>query len=306
MAAEKDFFDITADAKSRIAKKYDEYYHKAKAASDNGELKLVHERIINPYDGSGWELKKGQVLRYELTHGPQIIDTCYLAKERPTREFADTWHSSAVGAATPYEGMVFFSNTPFMRPLLTFIKDTVDYAKMEEKYGEGTSHNFVFNGGRCTTGIWEAVWGMPHCNSCDSNMLKGFYEVAGEEIARGAATWSAFMHFQIVEFRAAIPTKLTMHPNGRFGEIFKKGDYVELLAHQDLICSVSTCPQGDQNDLSDYKNYTSYPLTLKIFEGKDKPLETAPDPQQQSWDPVDWIKAGRPGMVTGKIGEPQE
>ena len=46
-------------------------------------------------------------------------------------------------------------------------------------------------------------------------------------------------------------------------------------------------------------------MTIKLFEGADGPLETAPDPQQQSWDPVDWIKAGRPGMVTGKIGEEQ-
>ena len=304
----EEFFDLTADAKSRLAQKYDEYYLKAKEAQETGKLKLVHERVLNPYDGTGFKLLKGQTLRYELTHGPQIIDTCYISMERPFQEFADTWHSSAVGACTLYEGMVYFSNTPYMRPLLTIIKDTVDQSKIEEAYGEGASHNFVFNGGRCTTGIWEAVWGIPHCNSCDSNMLKGIFEVAGEEVARAraAASWSAFMHFQIVEFRSAIPTKLTMHPNGRFGEIFKKGDYVELLAHQDLYCAVSTCPQGDQNDLSEYKNYVSYPMTIKIFEGKDQPLETAPDPQQQSWDPVDWIIAGRPGMVTGKIGEPQD
>ena len=297
------FFDITADAKARIADQYDEYYRKAVAAHDEGRLRLVSENVVQPYDGFGFELNKGQTVRYELTHGPQIIDTIYLARERPTQEFADTWHSSAVGASTPYPGMIYFSNTPFMRPLLTFIKDTVDIAKIEEAYGEGASHNFIYNAGRCTTGIWEGVWGEPHYNSCDSNMLKGIYEVAGEDVARGAASWSAFMHFQIVEFRSTIPTKLTMHPNKRFGEIFEKGDYVELLAHQDLYGSVSLCPQGDQNDLSNYHEYVSYPLTVKIYEGADGPLETAPDPHQQSWDPVDWIKAGRPGMVTGLVGD---
>ena len=41
-----------------------------------------------------------------------------------------------------------------------------------------------------------------------------------------------------------VPTKLTMHANGRFGEIYNKGDTVELLAHQDVCCAVSACPQG--------------------------------------------------------------
>jgi hypothetical protein len=38
-------------------------------------------------------------------------------------------------------------------------------------------------------------------------------------------------------------------------------------------------------------------------EGEDGPLETAPDPQRKSMNAVDFVKAGRPGMVVGKVGK---
>ena len=302
--AKKEFHDLTADLKGHINAPYKPIYEKAKAASDGGKLKLVSEKIVQPFDGYGFELKKGQTVRYELIWGPQVIDTMYLVKDRPDEEWACIYHSSSFGGMTPYEGMHYYSNTPYVRPLLTIIKDTVDLAKIKKKYGPSASHNFVFNSGRCTEGTIEAIYGIPKCNSCDSNMLKGIVEIAGEEVARAVKIPQAFMHFQIVDF-ARIPTNITYYPNGRFGEIFKKNDYVELLAHQDLYGSVSLCPMGDQNDTSDFRGYVNHPIRVSIWEGADSPLETAPDPQRKSSDAVDWIMAGRPGMVHGKIGEEQ-
>ena len=301
---DQDFFDISAETKKKINAKYTKYYEQAKDASDNGKLKLVSEKIVQPYDGYGFKLDKGQVLRYELISGAQIIDTLYLARDRPKDEWADVWNTSQFSAMMLYEGMHYYSNTPFVRPLLTIIKDTVDYKKLENVYGKAACHSFVYNTGRCSAGIWEVAADIVNANSCDSNMIKGIYEIAGEEIARSIKTPHPFMHFQICDF-AKLPTTSTFHPNLRFGDIFKKGDYVELLAHQDLYGSVSTCPSGDQNDYGDYKKHKCYPIRVAIYEGADGPLETAPDPQMKSLDAVDWVKAGRPGMVIGEIGEPQ-
>ena len=83
---------------------------------------------------------------------------------------------------------------------------------------------------------------------------------------------------------------------------FKKGDYVELLAHEDLSVAISPCPLGDQHDMTAVENCTCYPVKIAIFEGEDGPLETAPDPGHKSMNAVDFIKAGRPGMVQGKVG----
>ena len=110
---------------------------KARAASDAGKLKLVREQTCQPYDGYGFTLDKGQVLRYELTDGPQVIDCTYLVRSRPVEEWADAWHTGIFSALTLHEGMHFISNTPYGRPLLTIIKDTVDYENLEKLYGRG-------------------------------------------------------------------------------------------------------------------------------------------------------------------------
>ena len=297
----KKFFDAGDEAKKKVNKRYDKYGEAARELSDAGKLKLVSEKICQPFQGDWVNLDKGQVMRLEILDGPQIIDTRFHVRSRPTEEWADPYHSTIMGAITPYEGMHYYSNTPYTRPLMTIIKDTVDGEKIREAHGPTGAHSFIYNSGRCTSGIYELAYDLPNHNSCDLNLKQAMVDALGEEKAKVFHSPASFMHFQIVNFDK-VPLNVAYAPSTGF---IKKGDYVELLAHQDLYCAVSTCPQGDQNDLSDYKNYTSFPLAIKIFEGKDQPLETAPDPQQRSWDPVDWIIAGRPYMVTGKIGEPQ-
>jgi uncharacterized protein YcgI (DUF1989 family) len=297
-------FDLTVDLKKHINEPFNQYYEKAKAASDGGKLKLVSEKLCQPYEGDGFVLKKGQIIRYELTHGPQVLDTMYLVKSRPNDEWACTYHSSHFGGQTLYEGMHYFSNTPYARPLLTFVRDTVDGEKIIKDFGKSAGHSFVYNSGRCTLGTLERIFRIPHCNCCDSNMLKGIVDVAGEKVARGVKIPQAFMHFQVVNFES-IPTNLTYYPAGRFGDYFNKNDYVELLAHDDLYVGVSPCPIGDQNERADFRKMTCYPFRVSIWEGADAPLETAPDPGHGSSEVVDWIMAGRPGMVHGKIGEEQ-
>ena len=69
----------------------------------------------------------------------------------------------------------------------------------------------------------------------------------------------------------------------------------------DLWAIVSPCPLGDQNDQGDYKEWINWPWRTAIYEGRDEPLLTASDPMYKTMDPIDFIKAGRPGMVTGKV-----
>ena len=80
----KKFFDAGAEAKKKANKQYDPYLEKARAASDTGRLKLVSERVCEPFRGHWFELDKGQVIRYEVMDGPQIIDTIYHVRSRPT------------------------------------------------------------------------------------------------------------------------------------------------------------------------------------------------------------------------------
>ena len=82
------FFDAGGEAKKKVNQRYERYYRQARAASDGGMLKLVREQICQPFQGHAFELAKGQVIRYEVMDGPQIIDTLYHVQSRPTEEWA--------------------------------------------------------------------------------------------------------------------------------------------------------------------------------------------------------------------------
>lgn len=118
-------YDLIAEMKAAFNKRSEAAYLKAKEASDQGKLNLVDEFTMEPYVGHGFELKKGQVVHYELIDGPQILDTVYLVKSRPTEEFADAYPSALYGSLTYHEGSHFYTNHPYMRPLLTVIRDPI-------------------------------------------------------------------------------------------------------------------------------------------------------------------------------------
>ena len=294
----EEYFDAVAEKKKEITNRFKPYYEKARKATDEGKLKLVREQICQPWDSVGFTLDKGQVVRYELTDGPQILDTVYLVRSRPTEEWADCWITGQLQALTLHEGMHYFSNTPSSRPLLTIIKDTVDYDRLRKLHGEGAAHSFIFPSGRCTESLWELAYGVVNAYSCNSGLFKAIVELAGEDVARAINVPQVFMHFQCLNYDK-IPTNMTYF-SGR--GLLEVGDYVELLAHEDLYVGVSPCPLGDQHNMENYEDFTCYPYKYAIYEGADGPLETVPDPKLKSMEAVDYIMAGRPGMVIGKTG----
>ncbi len=88
----EEFYDAIGDVKKRVTDRFKQAGEKAREASDNGKLKLVREQILVPWDGYGFTLDKGQVLRYELIEGPQVIDTAYLVRSRPTEGWPNSWN----------------------------------------------------------------------------------------------------------------------------------------------------------------------------------------------------------------------
>ena len=292
--------DIAGELKKLVSDQFAGPGRKARELSDAGKLKLVTRETMQPFEGYGFNLDKGQVIRYELTTGPQIIDTVYMVRSRPIEEWACCWKTGMFGSMVFSEDTHYFSCTPWVRPLLTLIKDTIDYDKMHAQCGQLAGHNFFYPHGRCTEGVYESVFGIPNFNSCNSNLIKGIVLSAGEDVARALKVPpSVFMHFQTIAFDK-VPTNMTYYSNRG---LFKKGDYVELLAHEDLFVSVSTCPSGDQHwdEAESPEDICNFPLDYAIYEGADGPLETAPDPKRKSEYALDYVLEGRPGMVVGKI-----
>jgi hypothetical protein len=78
---------------------------------------------------------------------------------------------------------------------------------------------------------------------------------------------------------------------------------VELLAHDDVLVAVSLSPLGDQDDLSGEDKLTTFPVKVKIFEGADGPLETAPDPGFKSMTADEFIDSGFKSTPSGRVGD---
>ena len=134
---------------------------------------------------------------------------------------------------------------------------------------------------------------------CEDQVLEGIAKVAGEEVALQTKIPNAFMHFQAMAYDKD-PTNYSLF-SGK--DVFKRGDYVELLAHDDLYVSVSLCPLGDQHDMASKETLTTFPVKVKIFEGADGPLETAPDPEFKSMTHEEFIKNGFKQTPSGRVGD---
>lgn len=129
------------------------------------------------------------------------------------------------------------------------------------------------------------------------NLKQVLVEVLGEEKAKLFHSPASFMHFQCIAFDK-IPLNVTYYPNA---DLFKKGDYVELLAHDDVYVFISPCPLGDQNDTSDLSKCVNWPFRVAIYEGADGPLETAPGSAPQNHRSFRFHQ-GRPARHGGRQG----
>lgn len=292
-------YDLVTEKKKEFNRPFDAAYLNARAASEAGELRVIDEFIMQPYQGHGFELNKGQVVHYELMDGPQILDTVYLVRSRPTEEWADIYPTSQYGALTYREGTHFYSNHPYMRPLVSLTKDTVDYDNLKARYGHLAEHNFIYPSGRCQVAMHEQAYEEPNLYNCDWGLLEGIAKVAGEDVARQTKIPNAFMHFQPVAYDKE-PTNYSLYSAK---DIFKRGDHVELLAHDDLYVAVSLCPLGDQHDMSSKETLTTFPVKVKILEGADGPLETAPDPKFKSMTMDELFESGFKSTPTGRVGD---
>ena len=292
-------FDALSKLANKVIGQYQQYYEEAHAIHKAGKLKLVSEKVLEPYRGHGFEVKKGQTVRFELIDGPQALDITFAVKSRPTKEFVSGYPTVNLQALSQHEGKHYFTNTPYFRPILTIIKDTVDHDVLRSKYGETACHSWMYPNGRCCAGYYEASFGRPNFNTCDLNLTQGLYEVAGEEVARAQYPVQSVVHFAATAFDK-VPMGMTIYSGE---DMFKRGDYVEHLVHDDLYVSVSLCPGGDFAYTSEgLEDLVSWPIKVKIFEGVDGPLRTAPDPEYKSMTPIDFIKAGYPDMGKGIVG----
>lgn len=294
-----EMFDLVAEKTALFMERTTVGVAEAKAKQADSGFTLVSEFQTTPFDALHFNVRKGQTFRFELVEAAQILDIVLLNQHNPLDEWASQYHTGTVQGPAPYEDYVFVSSPPYFRPMATIIRDTVDYDRLEQQLGEGGRHMFNFNNYRCTESTVELATGKVNANSCNSNLVKTFFEIGGDEMVATHRHGEAFCIFQATKWELNDGVPLLKFYES-FG-CFQRGDYIELLAQQDITVVASSCPQGGQTIMEDLTLNPNWPVAVKIFDtGIDlpeiEPLDSEPT--------IEYMKAGRPGMVESVWGEP--
>ena len=103
-------------------------------ANQQQRRRRVSETVVSVRDGHAFPVVAGQIVRFSTVDGPQVVDLNLWAREDPRERFwaARTRQFYGTHVTT---GHRLWSNLPFLRPMVTFIADTVGYGRDEDDAG---------------------------------------------------------------------------------------------------------------------------------------------------------------------------
>ena len=203
-----------------------DFYYRLAYHSD--KRSLVDHFIVPIRSGRAWPVRAGQLCRIVVVEGPQVADFNAWNLHNPREHFwaarTKQLHRAHV---TSYDRL--WSCLPYLRPMLTITNDTIQYGFDEDGAG---CHDLL--GTRCDPYVHKLLTGEDFDYSCHSNLTRA---AVAYHLSEGD------VHDVLNIFQV---TGLT--PDHRYfvkPSPAKRGDFFEFLAEIDLLCAISTCPQGD-------------------------------------------------------------
>ena len=170
----------------------------------------------------------GQVVRFE-SMGPQVVDLNLWSASDPRERFWAARTRQFYGTHLTV-GHRLWSNLPFLRPLATFIADSVAYGRDEDDAG---CHDLL--GTRCDPYVNQLLSGAAYDFHCHSNLTRAVMPFGLTELD----VHDVINLFQVTGLMADdqryFMKTCPAHP----------GDHVEMLAEIDLLAAISLCPGGD-------------------------------------------------------------
>lgn len=213
---------------------------------------LIEKVHVPKQTGKAVLLAKHQIIRITCCDGPQVCDFNAFARDDPSEYFWSGRTRTLYGSHLKV-GQRLWGTEPKMRPLLTFITDTV---KKQKHPHNATSHDLLYS--RCSERRVELRTGLRHQPNCNDNLRRALRAIGFPD----DNVHDAFNIFMTTgcddEHRL-----FYVDPEAL------QGDYVELYAEIDLVCAVSCCPGASSG---------SEPHGLL--------LETFDQPRRHDWEVV--------------------
>ncbi|KAI3553064.1 hypothetical protein CABS01_07096 [Colletotrichum abscissum] len=252
---------------------------------------LIEEFTLPIRSGRAWKAPAGSIVRISTPEGPQVGDLNIWNAHNPRERF---WASRTkqLHASHVSTGDRLWSNLPYMRPLATIIKDSLDWYG-EDEHG-GRVHDLL--GTRCDPYINTVLSGGNYNFQCHSNLTRAVLPYGLNE----QDVHDVINIFQVTGLDEQ--GRYFMNPCPA-----QPGDHLEFLAEQDLLMALSTCPGGDLSlwgfgeDSEEEMIKCCRPLKVEVFRLEDESLL-----QRGGWKPAEVSKySGRHGMSI-PLGEVRE
>ena len=235
-------------------------------AQETDSRELLEQYTVPPRSGKAWQVEAGQLCRIVVVEGPQVADFNAWNRHDPQERFwaARTRHFHRTHL-TQFDRL--WSSNPYLRPMATITEETVRYGLDEDG---GGCHDLL--GVKCDPYVYKLMTGEDFDLSCHSSLVRAVEPYGLTE----SDVHDTLNIFQLTGLTQDDRYFLKPSPS-------KKGDYFEFFAEMDLLCAISTCPQGDLSvpgwgpDKGD-PTPTCRPLGVEVYRPEPGLLE--------GWDPV--------------------
>jgi aminomethyltransferase len=196
---------------------------------------VVAEYRIAPGDAVAYTVTAGQYVQIIDVEGSQCSDLLVFGGKHYSDPLDATVTRTLTGVAVPQAGLPSKLFSQAMQPLVEVVQDTC-----------GRHDSFLL---ACTARYYEDA-GYPGHPSCSDN----FNRVLAPYAIAPRPGWPALNFFY--------NTSLDCHGSIGFeAPLSRSGDYVLLLAHQDLLCASSACP----DDIDPANGWHPTPIHVRIY-----------------------------------------
>jgi uncharacterized protein len=188
---------------------------------------LGQQLTVPARTGRAWPVRAGQVCRIVAVAGPQVGDlNCWNLHNARERLWASRTRQLQAAHVTTYDRL--WSTLPYLRPMLTFTADTVQYG--QDEHG-GRCHDLL--GTRCDPYVNRLLTGEDFDRHCHSNLVRAV-------LPYGLTEMDVHDVLNVFQVTGLVDDRYFMSASPA-----RPGDYLEFFAEIDLLCALSACPGGD-------------------------------------------------------------
>ncbi|HEX9169553.1 MAG TPA: DUF1989 domain-containing protein [Roseiarcus sp.] len=231
--------------------------------SARAEMVKIGETIVPPREGRAFDVPAGHFFRIVSIEGPQVGDlNLWNAANLAERFFSGK--TRALNATHVSEGARLWSALPYLRPMATISRDTLDWYGFDSD-GAGV-HDVI--GTRCDPYTNRLLTGGDYHHCCHSNLTRA---LAGR---MGLSHREAELHVHdVLNVFMCTGFERNSHRYFMKASPVRPGDYIEFFAEIDLIGALSACPGGDCGETHSNDVARCHPLKVEIFRPREEALK---------------------------------